>query len=77
MNKKVIVYSQPDCPPCGWVKDFLAREGVAFVAKDVTEDESALAELSALGSRSTPTIVIDGKVFIGFEQEKLRAALNA
>jgi glutaredoxin-like YruB-family protein len=76
MTKQVVVYSQPNCPPCGWVKDFLDREGITYEAKDVTKDAAALEELAKLGSQSTPTVVVDGEVLIGFEEKKLRAALG-
>jgi glutaredoxin len=33
-------------------------------------------ELIALGSRSTPTITVDGQPFIGFSPQKLSAALS-
>lgn len=76
MSEMVIVYGQPDCPPCEWVKAFLDREGVAYEVRDVVADPAALAELRAHGSQSTPTVVIGDEVLIGFEEAKLRAALE-
>ena len=29
-RSKVIVFTQQDCPPCNWVKSFLAQRGVEF-----------------------------------------------
>lgn len=59
------------------MKGFLSRAGVEFEAKDVEEDARAYDELIALGVRTVPATVIDGRVFTGFDAEALRAALSA
>ena len=66
------------------VKEFLSREGHPFVVKNVEDDDTAYDELVALGARAVPTIVIaaqdaarDVQVITGFDQARLRAALNA
>ena len=56
--------------------EFLSQRGVPFVAKDVSTDLEARAELIALGSRSTPTIKVGGDVLIGFNPAKLVALLG-
>jgi len=72
----VVVYHQPDCPPCHVAMEYLAKKGVPFVAKDVRVDGEAMRELvEDLDSRSTPTIVVGGKVMVGFEKAKLDAML--
>ena len=43
----------------------------------MTRDADALEELVEVhGSRTTPTIVIDGRVMMGFDREKLDEMLN-
>jgi glutaredoxin len=59
------------------VKEFLSREGHAFEAKNIEEDDAAYDELMALGARAVPVTVIDKQVVIGFDQTRLRAALAA
>ncbi len=56
--------------------EFLSQRGIPFVAKDVSTDLEARAELIALGSRSTPTIKVGGEVLIGFNPAKLLALLG-
>jgi glutaredoxin len=56
--------------------EFLSQKGIAFVAKDVSTDLEARAELIALGSRSTPTIKVGDEVLIGFNPTKLLALLG-
>ncbi len=51
--------------------EFLSRQKIAYTHKDVRADPEAMKELLALGSRSTPTIVVDGEVMMGFESDKL------
>jgi glutaredoxin len=52
--------------------EYLSRKGVPFVAKDIREDKGAMRELvEDLDSKSTPTIVVDGKIMVGFERAKL------
>jgi glutaredoxin len=59
------------------VKEFLSREGHAFEAKNIEEDDAAYDELMALGARAVPVTVIGSEVIIGFDQARLRAALAA
>ena len=59
------------------MKEFLSREGYAFDAKNIEEDDKAYDELLALGSRSVPTTVVGDQVITGFDPARLRAALAA
>ena len=59
------------------VKEFLSREGYAFDAKNIEDDDQAYDELMAIGARSVPTTVIGDQVITGFDQARLRAALAA
>jgi glutaredoxin len=40
------------------------------------KDPNALAELQKLGYMTTPVLVIDGTVIVGFDQAKIDAALE-
>ena len=51
--------------------EFLSQQKIPFVEKDVTSDEKAAEELMALGSMSTPTIVVDGQMLVGFNPQRL------
>jgi len=73
--KRVLLYSQPGCPPCFAAKQFLKERQVAFEYKDVQADPAALQELLDLNSRSTPTIVVGNEVMIGFDPERLETLL--
>ena len=74
---KVVIFTQPDCPPCHIVKLFLEERGVAFDERDIHEDPSAVTELTEkYKSHSTPTLVIGEQVMIGFDPERLDEILG-
>ena len=73
--KRVLLYSQPGCPPCHAAKQFLKARDVAFEYKDVQADPVALRELVKLNSRTTPTIVVGEEVMIGFDPQRLERML--
>lgn len=73
--KRVVLYSQPGCPPCYAAKQFFASRKIPFEYKDVKADSGALRELVNLNSRSTPTIVVGEEVMVGFDPERLEKLL--
>ena len=56
---------------CNKAKEFLSRHNISYTERNVAEDESALEELKRLGYMTTPVIVIDGSVIVGFNEEEL------
>jgi hypothetical protein len=59
------------------VKEFLSRNGREFVVRNVDEDPEAFNELVALGLMTIPVTLIDDYVVRGYDEKKLRAALDA
>jgi len=76
--KKIIIYTQPDCPPCEYAKLFLQEKGFSFELKDIQKNAQAKKELmTKYNSYSTPTFVIDDQTVItGFQLEALQTALG-
>jgi glutaredoxin len=71
-QSKVIVFTQQDCPPCGWVKSFLAERGVDFEERSIDAGFAVVRELTQkYKSQSTPTVVIGDQVLIGYDPERL------
>ena len=71
-QSKVIVFTQRDCLPCGWVKDFLAKHGVEFEERNIDSGLSIAREMTQkYKSQSTPTVVIGDQVLIGYDPERL------
>lgn len=76
MNE-IILFSQPDCPPCEITKKFLKEYGFAFTEKNIKVDHRARNELiNKYQSYSTPTIVIGDVVIRGFDAKELMKVLN-
>jgi glutaredoxin len=77
LQSKVIVFTQQDCPPCAWVKNFLAQRGVQFEERSLDAGLSVVRELTQkYKSQSTPTVVIGDEVLIGYNPERLAQLLG-
>ncbi|MEK3800087.1 glutaredoxin domain-containing protein [Peribacillus sp. FSL H8-0477] len=73
----VVLYTQPDCPPCKIVKLFFKENNITYTEKDIRADSAAMNELTnKYGSYSTPTVIIKDEVIIGFEIDKMKKALS-
>jgi glutaredoxin len=59
------------------VKEFLSREGVAYAAHNVDEDDRAYDDLIARGFRTVPVTIIGERVVKGFDPDALRAAVES
>jgi glutaredoxin-like YruB-family protein len=74
------VYSQPTCPACNELKDYLKKKGVAFEDFDVASNRAALDEMIKVHKvRVTPLLLAGDKKIIGFdpvEVDKLLAELK-
>jgi adenosylhomocysteine nucleosidase len=57
------------------VKEFLSREGVAFTAKNVDEDDRAYEELIASGFRTVPLTIIGERTLKGYDPAALKSAI--
>jgi glutaredoxin 3 len=61
---------------CDQAKEYLSQKDVQFQERDIAKDPAALADLKKLGYMTTPVIVIDGSVIVGFDAEKIDQALH-
>jgi glutaredoxin 3 len=57
------------------VKEFLSQNKIDFTDRNITADESAMAELEKLGYLTTPVTAVDGEVIVGFDRAKLERLL--
>jgi glutaredoxin 3 len=68
MQKKVIIYTIPDCPFCQMAKQDLEKRGIKFKEINVSEIPQAEDQILRLAKRRVvPVIVEGGKVTIGFK----------
>ncbi|WP_110111728.1 glutaredoxin domain-containing protein [Bacillus sp. CGMCC 1.16541] len=75
--KTVEVYTQPSCPPCQVVKQFLNHYKIQFVEFDVSKDQTARDRMiNEFQSYSTPTVRVDNELVKGFDLKQLEALLE-
>ena len=74
---RVTVYSGPGCPHCGALKTYLRRNGISFRDVDVSRDQRAAEKLfKRSGHRAVPQTDINGRLVVGFDQNKLNNLLG-
>ena len=61
---------------CDQAKEYLSQKGIKFQERDIAQDPTALEDLKKLGYMTTPVIVVDGSVIVGFDAEKIDQALQ-
>lgn len=67
--------SSESCAICLQAKNWLTRNEVAFSECLIERDAACRADYDALGAAGTPVLVVRGKPQLGFNAERLRAAL--
>jgi glutaredoxin 3 len=61
---------------CDQAKEYLSQKGIKFQERDIAQDPTALEDLKKLGYMTTPMIVVDGSVIVGFDPEKIDQGLQ-
>jgi glutaredoxin 3 len=61
---------------CDKAKEYLSQKGIQFQERDIMQDPTALDDLKKLGYMTTPVIVVDDIVIVGFDTDKIDAALK-
>ncbi len=73
----VVLYSTPTCPHCRSAKRFLTERHIPFREVDVARSAQAAQELQRRsGQTGVPVIDVNGKVIVGFDQQRLVQALG-
>lgn len=75
--KKVVIYSTPTCTYCHAAKDFFTQNGVEYTELDVAADLAARADMvSKSGQMGVPVIDIGGTIVVGFDEGRIKSALE-
>ncbi|MBO3080597.1 glutaredoxin family protein [Mammaliicoccus sciuri] len=72
---EVTIYTQDQCPPCQFVKQYFTEKEITFTEKNI-KNKQFKNELIDLDSFSTPTVLINGKVFYQVDIESFNKALG-
>jgi glutaredoxin 3 len=71
------MYSAVWCSACTRAKAWMRDQGIAYHEVDVDQRAGALAQLQTLNPRrSLPTFDVDGQILVGFEETRLRSAID-
>lgn len=71
------MYSAAWCSACGRAKTWMQTQGISFHEVDVDRRAGAMAQLQMLNPRSSlPTFDVDGQVVVGFQEARLRTAID-
>ncbi|CAB3389501.1 FAD-dependent oxidoreductase [Kyrpidia spormannii] len=76
MSTEVIVYTSTGCPYCHRVKEQLSEWDIPFEERNVSKVKEYFDELRAKKIFGTPATLINGKLILGFQPEKMRKALG-
>jgi glutaredoxin-like YruB-family protein len=75
--KNVTIYSTPSCTYCTLAKNFFKKNGVEFTEHNVATDLAKRKEMiEKTGQMGVPVIEVNGEIVIGFDENKLRSALD-
>lgn len=77
-SKHVIIYTATWCAFCHAAKEYLDKLGVKYEDKDVESDPAFAKEATdKSGQRGIPVLDIDGTIIVGFDRQKIDAALKS
>lgn len=77
MPINVKIYSTPTCPWCIRLKQFLKDNNIIYQDLDVSTNQPAAEEMiQKSGQMGVPVLDIDGNFIVGFDKEKIKAALG-
>jgi glutaredoxin-like YruB-family protein len=77
MSSQVILFSTPQCSWCRTTKNFLKKHKIRFKEIDITRDERASRDMvRRTGQSGVPVILINNRPIVGFDQTKIKKALN-
>ena len=74
---KVTVYCRNDDPYSQMLKNMLNMNNIVFENKEVSRDRKAFEEMYELsGQQTTPVLVVNGRVYAGFDREMIKEILQ-
>lgn len=76
MSADVIIYTTSACPFCSAAKEYLGRKGVEYTEINVSVEKERSRDMLQLNPKgSVPTMVVRGRVVVGFVPQLIDDAL--
>ena len=74
---EITVYAHRDDPYSDMLKNLLRYYDVSYDTIEVSRDNNAFETMQDIsGQDKTPVLVVDDKVFVGFDREKIKEILE-
>ncbi|BFL78912.1 glutaredoxin family protein [Staphylococcus hominis] len=67
---KIIIYTQDDCPPCNFLKNYLTEQHINFIEKNI-KYPSYRNEMLEYDAFSTPFILLNEEPMYHVDLEKI------
>ncbi|UXU54355.1 glutaredoxin family protein [Staphylococcus agnetis] len=71
----IVIYTQNDCPPCTFVKNYLTEKQVVFEERNISH-ATYRQEMIDLDAFATPLILIDDEPMYQVDMDKLNQKLG-
>ncbi|CUY00643.1 glutaredoxin family protein [Staphylococcus epidermidis] len=75
MTDTVIIYTQDDCPPCTFIKNYLVNKNIKFTEKNI-KNQNYKNEMMDYDAFATAFILLKGMPMYQVDMEKLNDELN-
>ncbi len=76
-QKRVVIFTTPNCPWCRKTKEYLRKNNIRFKEIDVTKDPAAARDIvRRTGQRGVPVTLINNRPVVGFNKELLDRLLE-
>ena len=70
-KRTIVIYTHKGCPGGDRAISYFHSNGIPIQIKDIVNDREALEEFQKHGCFATPTIMIDGEKFFGFDEDEV------
>lgn len=67
---ELVIYTQNDCPPCTFVKNYLSEHKVDYIEKNISNNEYR-SEMIDYDAFATPFILLDGEPMYQVDLDKI------
>lgn len=74
--KKAKVYVSNTCPYCHMIKEFMDDQNYSYEERNISTDPSARDELVEMKMRGVPVTVIGDETIVGYDPQKIKAAMD-
>lgn len=71
----IVIYTQDDCPPCEFIKNYLSDKDVSYTEKNISNSQYR-NEMIDYDAFATPFILLDDEPMYQVDMDKLHKRLN-